>query len=160
MINVLFGFPLNKKYETHEYCTQIKPKIVCPKLKQIKFKNHYKQQEVKYAIYSNIECYMKSINKKIGDNTYKISEHVPIAIGSSWNGDYQSYFETEYNFMFNIPMISNKEDKLYHEANNTCHICGKTCIIKVRDHCHQTSKYRGPACNICNLKYKQQTSFL
>ena len=29
------------------------------------------------------------------------------------------------------------EDKLYHETNNTCHICSKSCINKVRDHCHE-----------------------
>ena len=32
----------------------------------------------------------------------------------------------------------------------------KTCINKVGDHCHETGKYRGPACKICNLRYKQQ----
>ena len=53
-------------------------------------------------------------------------------------------------------MKFNKEDKLYHEVNNTCHIFNKPCIRKVRDHCHQTGRYRGPACNICNLNYKQQ----
>ena len=42
------------------------------------------------------------------------------------------------------------------KTNNTCHICSKTCINKVRDHCHETGKYRGPACKICNLRYKQQ----
>ena len=78
---------------------------------------------------------------------------MPLAIGFSWNGDYKTCFgpdcvkdyvkdlleiETENNFELNIPMMFNKEDKLYHEANNTCHICDKTCINKVRDHCHQT----------------------
>ena len=53
-------------------------------------------------------------------------------------------------------MIFTEEDKLYHETNNTCHICSKTFINKVRDHCHETGKYRGPACKICNLRYKQQ----
>ena len=53
-------------------------------------------------------------------------------------------------------MIFIEEDNLYHETNNTCHICSKTCINKVRDHCHETGKYRGPACRICNLRYKQQ----
>ena len=56
-------------------------------------------------------------------------------------------------------MIFTEEDKLYHETNNICHICSKTCINKVRDHCHETGKYRGPACKICNLRYKQQNSF-
>ena len=36
------------------------------------------------------------------------------------------------------------------------HICSKTCINKVRDLCYETGKYRGPACKICNLRYKQQ----
>ena len=114
---------------------------------------------------------MDSINKKIGDNTYKISEFVPIAIGFSWNGDYKSYFgsdcikdyvkhlleiETENNFKLNKPIMFNKEDSLYHDTNNTCHICNKPCINKVRDHCHDSGKYRVPACNICNLNYKQQ----
>ena len=53
-------------------------------------------------------------------------------------------------------MLFNEEDKLYHETNNTCHICSKTCINKVGDHCHETGKNRGPACKICNLRYKQQ----
>ena len=53
-------------------------------------------------------------------------------------------------------MIFNEEDKFYHETNNTCHICSKTFINKVRNHCHETGKYRRPACRICNLRYKQQ----
>ena len=53
-------------------------------------------------------------------------------------------------------MIFTEEDKLYHNATNTCQICDKTCINKVRDHCHETGKYRGPACKMCNLRYKLQ----
>ena len=29
-------------------------------------------------------------------------------------------------------MIFTEEDKLYHDTNNTCHICSKTCINKVK----------------------------
>ena len=43
---------------------QIKPKIVCPKLKQIKFKNQRRQQEVNNVIFSDIECYMKGTDEK------------------------------------------------------------------------------------------------
>ena len=53
-------------------------------------------------------------------------------------------------------MIFNNEDKLYHYATNTCHICGKTCINKVGDHCHATGKNGEPACKMSNLRYKQQ----
>ena len=49
--------------------------------------------------------------------------------------------ENEKNIKYSKKMIFNKEHKLYHEANNTCYIC----INKVRDHCHQTGKYIGPA---------------
>ena len=61
--NCYLWFPTQKK--THKCCTHIKPKIVCSKLKQIKFKNPYEQQEVKNVIYSDIESYMDSINKKL-----------------------------------------------------------------------------------------------
>ena len=92
-------------------------------------------------------------------------------MGYIWQGNFKNYFgldcikrfasdlleiETENNFKRNKQMIFNEEDKLYHETNHTRHICSKTCINKVRDHCYETGKYRGPACKICNLRYKQQ----
>ena len=90
------------------------------------------------------------------------------------NGNYKSCFrpgcikdfvkdlleiETENNFKLNNPMIFNKEDKIYHDTDNICYTCGKKRINKVRDHCHETRKYTGPACNICNLNYRQQDFF-
>ena len=53
-------------------------------------------------------------------------------------------------------MIFNKEDELYQETNDTCHICSKTCTDKVRDQCHEIGKYKGSACRMFNLRYKQQ----
>ena len=53
-------------------------------------------------------------------------------------------------------MIFNKEDELNLETINSFHICSKTCINKVRDNSHETGKKRGPACRMCNLRYKQQ----
>ena len=186
--NSTYWFSSQHKYETRECCIQTRPKIVCPKLKQIKFKNQYKEQEVNNVIFSDIECYMKGTDEKIGSNTYKISEHVPIAIGYSWHSKdevlskdevynrstkwlHQSYFgpdcikdyvrdvleiETKHSIKINKAMLFTEEDKLYHDANDICHICNKNCINKVRDHCHQTGRYRGPACNICDLNYKHQ----
>ena len=83
--NCTYWFSSQNKYETHECCVQIKPKTVCPKLKQIKCKNQHKQQEVNNVKFSDIECYMKGTDEKIGSNTYKISEQAPIAIGYSWH---------------------------------------------------------------------------
>jgi len=42
------------------------------------------------------------------------------------------------------------------DASVTCHICGRGITQSndiVRDHCHITGKYRGPAHTICNLKF-------
>ena len=96
-------------------------------------------------------------------------------MGYIWQGIFKYYFcpdcikrfasdlleiETDNHFKRNKQMIFNEEDKLYHEAKNTCHICSKTCINKVRDHCHEIGKYRGPACKICNLRINNKTSFV
>ena len=179
--NCTYWFSSQHKYETHECSVQIKPKIVCPKLKQIKFKNQHRQQEVNNVIFSDIECYMKGSDEKIGSNIYKTSEHVRIAIGYSWHSKDEvlskdevynrSYFgpdcikdyvrdlietETKHSIKINKAMIFTEEDKLFHDANDICHICNKNCVNEVRDHCHQTCRNRGPACKICNLKYKHQ----
>ena len=53
-------------------------------------------------------------------------------------------------------MLFTEEVKLYLDTNDICHICNKNCVNKVRDHCHQRGRYRGPACNNCNLNYKHQ----
>ena len=45
------------------------------------------------------------------------------------------------------------EDELYHKAKYICLIC----FNKVRDHCHEAAKYRGPACKISNLRCKQES---
>ena len=107
--NCTYWFTSQYKYETHECCVQIKPKIVCPMLKQIKFKNQYKQQEVNIAIFSDIECYMKGTEEKIGSKTYKISEHVPIAIGYSWHSKEEVFSKDE---------VYNRSTKWLHQSGN------------------------------------------
>ena len=94
-----------------------------------------------------------------GDNTCEISYHVPSGIGFSFNGNYSETWSMTYEPFFglssiknyvkhllkkeakhsvklNKTMIFNKEDKLNHEANNTCQLCSKTYVIEVRGHCH------------------------
>ena len=44
-----------------------------------------------------------------------------------------------------------------HKKTNKCHICYCPFTIndyKVRDHCHYTGSYRGPAHKLCNLRYR------
>ena len=56
-----------------------------------------------------------------------------------------------------------KEQWTRYKTASKCHICYKPFIFKdavapegpkVRDHCHYTDKYRGPAHLLCNLRYR------
>ena len=60
-----------------------------------------------------------------------------------------------------IPLT--KEEWKEFDKASKCHICLEDFDMsdanekekqKVRDHCHYTGKYRGPAQNSCNLRYK------
>ena len=163
-----YWFDSQIKYDTHECNNSFKPQVNCPKKKKITFINEHKRQNIKNIITADIECVT---NVSTSTSKYVIAEHIPISVGYIWQCNFKYYFglicikrfasdllqiETENNFKRNKQMIFNEEDNLYHETNNTCHICIKTCINKVRDQCHETGKYRGPACKICNLRYKQQ----
>ena len=48
-------------------------------------------------------------------------------------------------------------DEENYQNSSDCHICNKKIPYdknKVRDHCHITGKYRGPAHRSCNSKFK------
>ena len=52
--------------------------------------------------------------------------------------------------------LTKKQWNKYKKATK-CHICYKQYTLrnpKVRDHCHYTGLYRGPARSLCNLRYK------
>ena len=55
-------------------------------------------------------------------------------------------------------IIMTEEDEDFGN-NNICRFCEKKILSdKVRDHCHLTGKYRGPAHNTCNINVKQKDS--
>ena len=52
-----------------------------------------------------------------------------------------------------------QEDEEEYRTNNICRFCEKNIESdKVRDHCHLTSKYRGPAHSICDINVTQDRS--
>ena len=56
-------------------------------------------------------------------------------------------------------MIFTEEDEKHFNKASDCWICGEDLgNDRVRDHCHFTGRYRGPAHNICNLKYRKPES--
>ena len=70
---------------------------------------------------------------------------------------YQDYYKNPTTMLFN------SEDQKDFETAIKCHICEQNLfidkktvkILKVRDHCHFTGKYRGAAHNECNLNCKK-----
>ena len=56
-------------------------------------------------------------------------------------------------------IIFTKEDRKQFNKASDCWICGEYLgNDRVRDHCHFTGRYRGPAHNSCNLKYRKPKS--
>ena len=56
-------------------------------------------------------------------------------------------------------IIFNEEDRKQFNKASDCWICGEYLgNDRVRDHCHFTGRYRGPAHNSCNLKYRKPKS--
>ena len=52
-----------------------------------------------------------------------------------------------------------REDEEDYRNNNICRFCENEILSdKIRDHCHSTGKYRGPAHNACNINVKQKDS--
>ena len=70
---------------------------------------------------------------------------------------YQKYYSNPKTIIFTA---ENKKD---FQSATICHICEQDLntdeetgqILKVRDHCHFTGKYRGAAHNECNLKCRK-----
>ena len=56
-------------------------------------------------------------------------------------------------------MVFTEKDKKQFIKASYCWICGEELgNDRVRDHCHYTGRYRGPAHNSCNLKYRKPES--
>ena len=58
-------------------------------------------------------------------------------------------------------IIMTQEDKEDFANINICRFCDKEIFAdEVRDHCHLTAKYRGPAHNTCNINVTQQQTYI
>ena len=84
---------------------------------------------------ADIECCV--VNVSANDRKYVIAEHIPLSVGYIWHGKFKYYFgldcikrfasdlleiETENNFKHNEKMVFSNEDKIYYDANKTCHL--------------------------------------
>src|SRR4029078_1117164 len=128
-------------------------------------------------------CNNKQLTDNVS-GSIKLNEHVPCSYGykvvccydDQYSKPYKEFrgIDTIYKFFealfeeeeeINKLLIKFKNNKIimtsddrknYHESSK-CYICDNLFTEdskKCRDHCHVTGKYRGAACNNCNLKLK------
>ncbi|KAJ8915550.1 hypothetical protein NQ315_012434 [Exocentrus adspersus] len=120
----------------------------------LQFKYFSYKEKVPFAIYADLESILEPLS------SFKLYR----------NHDCISWFISELkDIAFNVNSILKNskemetlsfEQEINYETATHCHICNKPFTsndIKVRDHCHLTSKYRGAAHQDCNLNY--QNSF-
>ena len=147
----------------------------------IKFKNYEKQIPIPFKIYADTECLLKRINISEGKYTKLYQKHIPNSIGAKlvcidnrftlptkifagnncvnnfikWIFEQQKQINEIITDHFNKKLKITIEDENNYQNSQDCWICNEKITEnkdKVRDHCHITGKYRGPAHSKCNLK--------
>ena len=150
------------------------------------WKKHFHKNPLYFRIIADFEADNGKDNSKIGNKTTNIYKQNPVLNGyyiiSELNDVLENgYYESplEYDnvdwFVKEIIKLENKmafyfkntkkdiimkqEDEDDYRSKNICRFCEKNIESdKVRDHCHLTGKYRGPAHNVCNINVKQKDS--
>ena len=147
----------------------------------VKFHDGQNQFKVPFVMYADFEAILKPIeSSEINPEesyTKVINQHIPsdfciyskfaygkventlkLCRGEDCVDAFCDYIENEAKYHVfpekPIKLLTRKEWRKFNRATN-CHICFKEFKdddIKVRDHCHYTDQYRGPAHRNCNLK--------
>lgn len=152
--------------------------------KILQFKNFKNKESVPFVIYADFECILSEyIDSECTDKSIKTQKHEPFSVAYYLKCSYDdslSYFKSYTGkdcqkwFVKQLQEIAYKVNKIHSNGvsmepltlnqqrdfllSDTCHVCLKHIDIsldkKVKDHCHLTGQYRGPAHNSCNLNYK------
>ncbi|XP_067210017.1 uncharacterized protein [Linepithema humile] len=149
--------------------------------KWLTFRNYNRKERLPFVVYADLEC---TLEKKEGQDhtTYAYQHHKAFSVGyyvsctydnslssfKSYRGeDCVVWFVNELHDLARrvkailttiVPMadLTREESEKFHSAV-ICHVCEKPFApedTRVRDHCHLTGRYRGPAHSSCNLNYK------
>ena len=115
-------------------------------------KKYQKHEPVSFSYY--IKCFDNSVCEPILRTYTKTTPE-----GEDAMDVFIKWLEEDVKAIANIKpkkMIFTEEDKERFNESKECWICEEPFKDnKVRDHCHYTGRYRGPACNSCNLKYRK-----
>ena len=150
------------------------------------WKKHFHKNPLYFRIYADFEADNEKDNTCIGNKTTNIYKQNPVLNGYhivseledvlksdyyksplgndnvDWFVDQVIKLENKMAFYFkntNKDIIMTNDNEEEYKNDNVCRFCEKEIIIdKVRDHCHLTGSYRGPAHNTCNINVTQKQS--
>ena len=118
-------------------------------------KKHQKHEPISFSYYinSSIDGVYKPVLRKYTQTKPEDANAIDVFI---------KWLEEDVKAIANIEekeMIFTEEDRKQFNKASDCWICGEYLgNDRVRDHCHFTGRYRGPAHNRCNLKYRKPKS--
>lgn len=142
---------------------------------KVKFVNYHKQLQVPYIVVADCESLIKEHKENRGDRTEIKSRHElcsyafkllrydgdssklklyrGLDAGKKFIDDLMKVEKYVFRQLSNpVPMKMTPEERRAFKGASMCHICeNQLGGDRVRDHCHITGKYRGPAHNACNL---------
>ena len=115
-------------------------------------KKYQKHKPISFSYYinSSIDGVFKPVLRKYTKTKPEDADAIDVFI---------KWLEEDVKAIANIEekeMIFTEEDREQFNKASDCWICGEYLgNDRVRDHCHFTGRYRGPAHNRCNLKYRK-----
>ena len=118
-------------------------------------KKYQKHEPISFSYYinSSIDGVYKPVLRKYTKTKKEDADAMDVFI---------KWLEDDVKAIANIErkqMIFTEKDKKQFNKASDCWICGEELgNDRVRDHCHFTGRYRGPAHNNCNLKYRKPKS--
>ena len=150
------------------------------------WKKHFHKNPLYFRIYADFEADNEKDNSIIGNKTTNIYKQNPVLNGYHIVSELEDVLKSEYYksplgydnvdwFVNEVIKLENKmafyfkntnkdivitqEDEEDYRNNDICRFCEKFIESdKVRDHCHLTGKYRGPAHSKCNINVTQKQS--
>ena len=150
------------------------------------WEKYFHKNPLYFRIYADFEANNEEDNTSIGNKTTNIYKQNPILNGYHIVSELEDVLKSDYYksplgydnvdwFVDEIIKLENKmafyfkntnKDIIMTEENeedfrndNVCRFCEKEISSdKIRDHCHLTGKYRGPAHNTCNINVTEKQS--
>ena len=148
--------------------------------------NHFHKNQLYFRIYADFAADNEKNSSSIGNKTTNIHTQNPVVYGYHIESEFEDVLKSGYyrsnlgydnvdSFVNEVIKLENKmafyikstnkniimteEDEEDYRKNNICRFCEKNIVCdKVRDHCHLTGNYRGPAHNKHNINVTQKQS--